>query len=69
MRKTAEGRGKLQEARAKQEQLNEARQTVQALQLAVQAGQQQVCHFVCLQLLCVVYILAVYETLEQANLT
>ena len=42
MRKTLEGRGKLHEARAKQDQLNAARQTVQALQLAVEAGQQQV---------------------------
>ena len=42
MRKTLEGRGKLHEARAKQDQLNAARQTVEALQLAVEAGQQQV---------------------------
>lgn len=42
MKKTEEGRGKLQDAKAKQDQLKEARQTVKALQLAVKAGQQQV---------------------------
>lgn len=42
MRQTKEGRGKLQDAKAKQDQLNEARQTVRALHMAVKAGQEQV---------------------------